>query len=147
MACGSICCGHLSDRSRKRLLSRVDSTEIEPEHRLRTQVIGTALCPVGVLLYAWLGHFGIGAPGVIVGVAICASYLLSALPFFYASQSDARICLSVRRILIVVDDVNEQHVPNTRPTASSCHRDGAKRALDEPQRRRGDGDRCAAHQG
>ena len=71
MVCGSLGCGYLSDRARKRILKRTGAADIGPDHRVRLQVIGIAVFPVGALLYAWTGHFVIHAAGPIAGVSIC----------------------------------------------------------------------------
>ncbi|QSS59358.1 dityrosine transporter A [Histoplasma capsulatum] len=63
MTCGSVICGHLSDWARQRHLEKTKADEAAPEQRLHIQIIGTALFPIGVLLYGWLGNFGIGVAG------------------------------------------------------------------------------------
>ncbi|KAL2379495.1 hypothetical protein RJZ90_005244 [Blastomyces dermatitidis] len=71
MTCGSVICGHLSDWAHRRYLENTKDEDVAPERRLHLQFIGTALFPIGVLLYGWLGNSGIGVPGVIVSMAIC----------------------------------------------------------------------------
>ncbi|KKZ68738.1 hypothetical protein EMCG_05647 [[Emmonsia] crescens] len=71
MTCGSVICGHLSDWAHRRHLEKTKAKEAAPERRLHLQFIGTALFPIGVLIYGWLGNFSIGAPGVIISMAIC----------------------------------------------------------------------------
>lgn len=73
MTCGSVICGHLSDWAHRRHLEKTKAKEAAPERRLHLQFIGTALFPIGVLIYGWLGNFSIGVPGVIISMAICLS--------------------------------------------------------------------------
>ncbi|OAX82777.1 hypothetical protein ACJ72_02865 [Emergomyces africanus] len=71
MTCGSVICGHLSDWAHRRHLEKTETEEAAPERRLHLQFIGTALFPIGVLIYGWLGNFSIGVSGVIMSMAIC----------------------------------------------------------------------------
>ena len=70
MGCGSLCSGHLGDYLYKKRERKATEGKVEPENGLQLQLVGTALFPVGVLIYAWLGHFDLSAGGVICGMAI-----------------------------------------------------------------------------
>lgn len=78
MIFSSLCCGYISDRARKKLLLQTGAADVGLEHRVKLQIVGIAILPVGGIVYAWVGHFAIHAAATIVGISICRSSVLSA---------------------------------------------------------------------